>query len=171
MLCGHGDDSRDDCDVPGVLRCARFPGVLRGVPDVRCGFHDAPAERLKIFRNVVDINTKKCPCYKHIFLSCENLKIFSRTFFDIFLIFAPNIDCGYSLEPPRHCGHTLEPPRQGGSNEYPQSMFWIKNKKKYQNISIKNSIFLQFRKDLYVTWACFRNRFYGASSVITMIIY
>ena len=23
----------------------------------------------------------------------------------------------------------LEPPRQGGSNEYPQSMFWIKNKK------------------------------------------
>ena len=32
----------------------------------------------------------------------------------IFLIFVQNIDCGYSLEPPR----------QGGSNEYPQSMFW-----------------------------------------------
>ena len=32
---------------------------------------------------------------------------------DIFLIFAQNIDCGY----------TLEPPRRGGSNEYPQSMF------------------------------------------------
>ena len=31
----------------------------------------------------------------------------------IFLISAQNIDCGYSLEPPR----------QGGSNEYPQSMF------------------------------------------------
>ena len=31
----------------------------------------------------------------------------------IFLISAPNIDCGYSLEPPW----------QGGSNEYPQSMF------------------------------------------------
>ena len=39
--------------------------------------------------------------------------------FDIFLIFAQNIDCGYMLEPPR----------RGGSNEYPQSMFWIKNKK------------------------------------------
>ena len=39
---------------------------------------------------------------------------------DIFLIFAQNIDCGY----------TLEPPRRGGSNEYPQSMFWSKNKKK-----------------------------------------
>ena len=32
----------------------------------------------------------------------------------IFLISANNIDCGYSLEPPR----------RGGSNEYPQSMFW-----------------------------------------------
>ena len=32
---------------------------------------------------------------------------------DIFHISAQNIDCGYSLEPPR----------QGGSNEYPQSMF------------------------------------------------
>ena len=32
----------------------------------------------------------------------------------IFLISAKNIDCGYSLEPPR----------RGGSNEYPQSMFW-----------------------------------------------
>ena len=38
---------------------------------------------------------------------------------DIFLIFAQNIDCGYTLEPPRRCG----------SNEYPQSMFWSKNKK------------------------------------------
>ena len=32
----------------------------------------------------------------------------------IFHISAQNIDCGYSLEPPRW----------GGSNEYPQSMFW-----------------------------------------------
>ena len=32
----------------------------------------------------------------------------------IFLILLKNIDCGYSLEPPRG----------GGSNEYPQSMFW-----------------------------------------------
>ena len=36
--------------------------------------------------------------------------------FDIFLIFVKNIDCGY----------TLEPPRRGGSNEYPQSMFLSK---------------------------------------------
>ena len=48
-----------------------------------------------------------------------SLKIFSRIVFNIVLIFAQNIDCGY----------TLEPPRRGGSNEYPQSMFWSKNKK------------------------------------------
>ena len=36
-----------------------------------------------------------------------------------FLIFAQNIDCGYTLEPPHRCG----------SNEYPQSMFSSKNKK------------------------------------------
>ena len=38
---------------------------------------------------------------------------------DIFHISAQNIDCGYSLEPPR-CG---------GYNEYPQSMFLSRNKK------------------------------------------
>ena len=38
---------------------------------------------------------------------------------DIFHISAQNIDCGYSLEPPR----------RGGSNEYPQSMFWAEIRK------------------------------------------
>ena len=36
-----------------------------------------------------------------------------------FLFLLQNIDCGYSLEPPR----------RGGSNVYPQSMFWSKNMK------------------------------------------
>ena len=36
---------------------------------------------------------------------------------NIFHISAQNIDCGYSLEPPR----------RGGSNEYPQSMFLSRN--------------------------------------------
>ena len=49
-------------------------------------------------------------------LKIEN---FQLKIFDIFLIFAQNIDCGY----------TLDPPRRGGSNEYPQSMFRSKNKK------------------------------------------
>ena len=38
---------------------------------------------------------------------------------DNFYISAQNKDCGYSLEPP---------PR-GGSNEYPQSMFWAEIRK------------------------------------------
>ena len=37
----------------------------------------------------------------------------------IFHISAKNIDCGYSLEPPR----------RGGSKEYPQSMFWAEIRK------------------------------------------
>ena len=36
-----------------------------------------------------------------------------------FHISAQNIDCGYSLEPPH----------RGGSNEYPQSIFFSRNKK------------------------------------------
>ena len=44
----------------------------------------------------------------------QNLKIFRYKNSDIFHTSAQNIDCGYSLEPPR----------RGGSNEYPQSMFW-----------------------------------------------
>ena len=46
-------------------------------------------------------------------------EIFQMKNSDIFHISAQNIDCGYSLEPPR----------RGGSNEYPQSMFLSRNKK------------------------------------------
>ena len=44
----------------------------------------------------------------------QKMAIFQIKKSDIFHISAQNIDCGYSLEPPR----------RGGSNEYPQSMFW-----------------------------------------------
>ena len=56
--------------------------------------------------------------YTEIFLTLK-IENFQLKNSDIFLIFAQNIDCGY----------TLEPPRRGGSNENPQSMFWSKNKK------------------------------------------
>ena len=49
-----------------------------------------------------------------IFLSLK-IEHFQLKKFDIFLIFAQNIDCGY----------TLEPPRRGDSNVYPQSMFSV----------------------------------------------
>ena len=71
---------------------------------------------------------------------------FQNKNFDIFLIFAQNIDCGY----------TLEPPRRGGSNEYPQSMFWSKNKKKwvYQCIPQFHYIKVGF-KGVFVARTCF----------------
>ena len=50
----------------------------------------------------------------------QKLKKISDKTPDIFHVSAQNIDCGYSLEPPR----------RGGSNEYPQSMFWAEIKKK-----------------------------------------
>ena len=52
-------------------------------------------------------------------ISPPKTEIFQIKNSDIFYISAQNIDCGYSLEPPR----------QGGSNEYPQSMFLSRNKK------------------------------------------
>ena len=56
--------------------------------------------------------------YTEIFKVVKN-ENFQKKPFAIFLIFAQKIDCRY----------TLEPPRRGGSNEYPQFMFWSKNMK------------------------------------------
>ena len=57
----------------------------------------------------------------------------------IFLIFAQNIDCGYSLEPPRW----------GGSNEYPQSMFWA-NVWKISVFYLKIFNFLEVKVSIYL---------------------
>ena len=44
---------------------------------------------------------------------------FTRVYIIFFLFLLKNIDCVY----------LLEPPRRGGSNEYPQSMFWAEIRK------------------------------------------
>ena len=62
---------------------------------------------------------KTCPCTKQRFFSGVKIENFQLKILIFFFIFAQNIDCVY----------TLEPPRRGGSNDYPQSMFWSKNKK------------------------------------------
>ena len=59
---------------------------------------------------------------------------FQKKNLDIFLIFAQNIDCRYTLEPP---------------NEYPQSMVWSKNKKNRYNWGLRGymlhgHVFLMF---------------------------
>ena len=56
---------------------------------------------------------------------------FSVDYFDFFFIFAQNTEIGYMLESLR-----------SGSNKYPQSMFWIKNKK--QCISLYTPV-LQYK--------------------------
>ena len=62
----------------------------------------------------------KTRLFKYIenFIS-KNWKFSDKKNSDIFHISAQNIDCGYSLEPPR----------RGGSNEYPQPMFWAEIRK------------------------------------------
>ena len=65
-------------------------------------------------------NTLSRPLQKHAYSNKyrkvhQNFQIKNS---DIFHISAQNIDCGYSLEPPR----------RGGSNEYPQSMLLSRNK-------------------------------------------
>ena len=52
-------------------------------------------------------------------ISSPKTEIFQIKILIPFHTSAQNIDCGYSLEPPR----------RGGSNEYPQSMFLSRNKK------------------------------------------
>ena len=67
---------------------------------------------------------KYCPLRKHAYsnilkiLPPENVN-FQRKNPIFFHISTQNIDCGYSLEPPR----------RGGSNKYPQSMFWAEIRK------------------------------------------
>ena len=62
----------------------------------------------------------KTRLFKYIEKNTTNNWKFSDKNSDIFHISIQNIDSGYSLEPPRW----------GGSNEYPQSMFLSRNKKK-----------------------------------------
>ena len=75
----------------------------------------------------------------------ENLQIKN---YDNFHISAQNIDCGYSLEPPR----------RGGSNEYPQSMFLSTNKK--NNVYPCKPQFYHIKvgfKGVKIIKACFRD--------------
>ena len=74
-----------------------------------------PENRLKM---LTDLKGRMQPLRKHAHLNIliisppknENFQIKNS---DIFHVSAQNIDCWYSLQPPR----------RGGSNEYPQSMF------------------------------------------------
>ena len=65
----------------------------------------------------------------------------------IFVLSAQNLDCGY----------TLEPPRQGGSNEYPQSMFWAETWKISDFLSENVRVSVVKKCFIIFELACFRN--------------
>ena len=75
--------------------------------------------RLHLLLRIVYINTvitirKTCPCNEYPFKPHFYIvKVGYAGVYLFFLFLLQNIDCGYSLEPPR----------RGGSNVYPQSMF------------------------------------------------
>ena len=75
------------------------------------------------------------------------MKIFSKNlFFFIFLTFLQNIDCGY----------TLELLRRGGYNEYPQSVFWSKNKKNRYSPAYPSFSYIQVGcEGLHIARTCF----------------
>ena len=108
------NDHVDDCNRDSILE---FIGlVYEFVSDVtgekRYLSHILPPHILLL--KIGTPITKTClynfdPLKSHFYV--EKLG-FTRVYI-IFLIFAKNTDCEYSLEPPR----------RGGSNEYPQSMF------------------------------------------------
>ena len=68
----------------------------------------------------------------------------------IFHISAQNIVCGYSLEPPR----------RGGSNEYPQSMFWAEIWKISDFFYLKISFFLVMKFSVYLNRRVFVMSFF-----------
>ena len=85
----------------------------------------------------VKIEKKKMIYYYYfLFLFIYFFFIYLFLFFYLFILF---IYFFFFFAQNRDCEYTLKPPRPGGSNEYPQYMFWIKNKENmYTSV---NSIF------------------------------
>ena len=76
--------------------------------------HVRPKKTQVSLRTQISLFITKPRLFKYIEKFTSKIRKFSdKKNSNIFHIPAQNIDCGYSLEPPR----------RGGSNEYPQSMF------------------------------------------------
>ena len=67
-----------------------------------------------------------------------------------------------------HCGNTLEPPRPG-SNEYPESLFWIKNKS--IGIPVYTPVLLSCMKVGIRTRTCFRDVIIRLVYIVVMKAY
>ena len=81
--------------------------------------------------------TKTRPCNLQQFFTVVKKNNFQMKNYDIFYIFAQNIDCWY----------TFEPPHLGGSNEYPQ--FMIQRKIRKIMYTPVNPNFTVVKKDIF----------------------
>ena len=89
-------------------------------------------------RSLTQLYTIRKTCPRHVYPLEHLFYIVKVGFTGVYLFFLfllQNIDCGYSLEPPR----------RGGSNVYPQSMFRAKIRKISKKISTENFQFLQLK--------------------------
>ena len=57
--------------------------------------------------------------------------------------------------------YSLEPPRRGGSNEYPQSMFFEQKYEKYQSFLSENFQFLEVNVSIYLNRRVFVMQMHG----------
>ena len=110
--------------------CTRISSILPIIYIIRNGFkgNQRPITKTRLFN--FD------PFKPHVYI--VKLGITGYTLVSLFC--QKNIDCGYSFEPPR----------RGGSNEYPQSMFWAEIWKKYLNFLSENFPF--FGSKIFVMW-------------------
>ena len=104
---------------------------------------------MRNMRNERHTNITKTRLFKYILkISPPKTESFQTKFLIFFHISAQNIDCWFSLEPPR----------RGGSNEYPQSMFLSRSNKtivyhcKPQFYYIKVGFM-----GVKIIWVCFRD--------------
>ena len=79
-----------------------------------------------------------CPC--NVYPLEHHYYTTKQGYTGFFHILLQNIACGYSLEPPH----------RGGSNMYPQSMFWSKKKKKNINFFLMKFSIIRAEKNLYI---------------------
>ena len=102
--------------------------------------------------------TKTRPCNIQRFLKLSKMKIFNRKIL-IFFLFLLKTDCRY----------TLDPPRRGSSNEYPQPMFWSKNKKnRYTPANPSFSYIKVGFKGVYIARTCFPDEGASSSSILEL---
>ena len=117
------------------------------LPDLNIGWTGLIALRKHAYSNILKIlQTKK-----------KNFQIKNS---DIFHISVQNIDCGYSLEPPR----------RGGSNEYPQSMFRAEIKK--NNVYPCKPQFYYIKvgfMGVKIIYVCFRDGMANSESAMLII--